>query len=115
MSQNKSFLDLIKNKRKESKPENFKGNLLEYLELVRENPKIIRLSHKRLYTSIIDMGVDVIDESDPRLRKIFDGERLKTYDYFKEEFFGMEPVISKVMIYLKYASLKGEESRKVLL
>ena len=37
MSQNKSFLDLIKNKRKESKPENFKGNLLEYLELVRKS------------------------------------------------------------------------------
>jgi len=115
MSQNKSFLDLIQNKRKESRSEKFTGTLLDYLEVLRKNPEIVTLSHKRLYASIIDKGTDILDESDPRLRKIFDGERLKTFDYFREEFFGMEPVISKVMRYLKSASLKGEESRQVLL
>jgi len=56
-----------------------------------------------------------MSEADPRCRKLFDGDKLKTYNYFKEEFYGHERVIAKIMRFLKSAALKGEESRQVLL
>jgi serine protein kinase len=115
MPKKRSFLDLIEKQRTENKTEKFSGNFLEYLRIIEENPDISTLSHKRLYRAIMNEGHAVLDDSDPRLRKIFDGEKLYIYKYFKDEFFGMETVISKLMRYLKSASLKGEESRQVLL
>ena len=56
-----------------------------------------------------------MESSDPRKLKIFDNENIKIYDYFKNEFFGMERVIAKVMRFLKSAAMKGEESRQVIL
>jgi serine protein kinase len=46
---------------------------------------------------------------------LFGGTELKTYDYFQSQFFGMERSLAKVMRFLQSASLKGEESRQVLL
>ena len=109
------FLDLIKRQRKEKKREKFSGSFLEYLDLIKDNPETIKHSHKRLCDVIEEHGVSTLDESDSRCRKLFDGDRLRTYEYFKSEFFGMERVIAKVMRFLKSASLKGEESRQVLL
>ena len=111
----KKFLDIIENQRKSKKEEKFEGNFLDYLELISKNPDIIKLSHKRLHDSITSSGVEVINDSDPRKRKIFDNDNVKTYNYFKDEFFGMERVISKIMRFLNSASKRGEESRQVLL
>ncbi|NBW00031.1 MAG: serine protein kinase, partial [Proteobacteria bacterium] len=46
---------------------------------------------------------------------IFDGENVKLYKYFENEFFGMENVINKIMSFLSSAAQRGEESRQVLL
>tara|TARA_R110002060_G_scaffold75065_2_gene84598 strand:- start:2076 stop:3833 length:1758 start_codon:yes stop_codon:yes gene_type:complete len=53
--------------------------------------------------------------SDERCNKLFGGEELRTYDYFQGKFFGMERSLAKIMRFLRSASLKGEESRQVLL
>ena len=110
-----NFLDIIKKQRKKSKDKKFEGTFLEYLELVQENPDIAKHAHKRLYDSIRSQGVREIADEDPRKRKIFDNEAVRVYEYFDKEFFGMESVIEKIMRYLKGASLRGEESRQVLL
>ena len=114
-TQSNKFLKLIKTQRKTKKKEKFQGTFLDYLDLVSENSSIVKLSHKRLFDVISTMGVERMPSSDPRCKKIFGGERVRIYRYFKEEFFGMENVISKVMRFLRSASLKGEESRQVLL
>ncbi|MHA2108850.1 MAG: serine protein kinase [Candidatus Hodarchaeales archaeon] len=115
MSKNE-FLDLINQQRKDSsKTKRFEGTFLEYLELVKNDPGIVKHSHKRLYDSIVDRGAGKLDKNEARTRKLFDGDELKTYDYFEDEFFGMERVIAKIMRFLKSASLRGEESRQVLL
>ena len=114
MSKN-NFLDLIKKHRSKKGKKKFDGNFLNYLELVSENPKVVKSAHKRLYDAICDEGVSVISSEDPRKAKVFNGDNLKIYDYFKDEFFGNERVIYKVMRFLQSASLKGEESRQVLL
>lgn len=109
------FLALIKNQRKQKKAKRFSGTFIDYLELVSQNPEIVKSSHKRLYDAIMSHGVETIEDSNPRKNKIFDGDNVRIYEYFKSDFFGMERVISKIMRFLKSASLKGEESRQVLL
>jgi len=109
------FLKIIQNQRKGKKKKKFSGTFLDYLEVIKDNPDSVKLSHKRLCDVIENHGVSMLDESSSRCRKLFDGDRLRTYEYFKTEFFGMERVIAKVMRFLKSASLKGEESRQVLL
>ena len=110
-----NFLDIIKKQRKESTKKAWKGTFVDYLEEIQQSPEIVKLAARRLVDSVESLGVEVLDESDTRCRKLFEGDRLKTYNYFKEEFYGHERVIAKIMRFLKSASLKGEESRQVLL
>ena len=109
------FLDLIQAQRNKKKKQKFKGSLLDYLDLVKKDPDITKLSHKRLYKAILDHGMQTMPESDSRKNKVFDGDNIKVYDYFQSEFFGHERVIAKIMRFLKSASNRGEESRQVLL
>ena len=111
----KKFLDIIHKQRSASKKKKFSGTFLEYLDLVNDTPDIAKLSHQRLYDSVVEHGVEELDDSDFRKWKLFDGDSLKIYNYFKDEFFGLERIIAKIMRYLKSASLRGEESRQVLL
>jgi len=110
-----NFLKIIKSQREESVKEKWSGTFLEYLTQVQNDPTIIKLAAKRLVDSIESRGVDRMEDSDPRCRKLFDGDKIKTYGYFKEDFYGHERVIAKLMRFLKSAALKGEESRQVLL
>lgn len=89
--------------------------MLEYLEVARANPALAKLSHKRLYDMIFGQGVVEIDlEQNPRLKRIFKGEKLRSFNFFADEFFGMEKTINQIARYFHSASLKGEESRQVL-
>ena len=115
MAHKKDFLKLIHNQRSRKKKEKFEGSFLEYLEMIRENPDKIKLAHRRLYDIICDHGMQTVDVDSDNYRDIFNGDKIRTYDYFKEEFFGMESVINKLMRFLKSAAHKGEESRQVLL
>lgn len=114
-SKNNSFLDLILKQRSEKSSKKFKGTFLEYLEAVKDNPALIQLAHKRLYGSIDSKGVEIVDVDHEKYRDIFVGDKIRMYDYFSKEFFGMESVINKLMRFLHSAALKGEESRQVLL
>ena len=100
------FLKLIENQRSEKSEERFSGTFLEYLEILKDNPDIVKTSHKRLYDSIMERGVNVMPENDPRKMSIFGGDNVKVYSYFKDHFFGMENVISKIMRFLSSAAKK---------
>jgi len=115
MSVKKELLKAIKDQRSSGSREKFEGTLLDYLELVQEDPSIVKTAHQRLYGALSKHGIEKMPESDPRRSKIFNNDSIKVYDYFKDEFFGMEKVIMKIMRFLKSASHKGEESRQVLL
>lgn len=116
MTTKKQLLKAIKDQRKKSAAKKkFTGKFIDYVELVQENPGITMSSHKRLHNAIAKHGIGALEDSNPRKHKIFNGESVKVYDYFKSEFFGMEKVIAKIMRFLKSASMKGEESRQVLL
>jgi serine protein kinase len=109
------FQKLIQEDRESRKKSSWKGTMLEYLEQARENPGIAKLAHKRLFDMINDEGVVEVDlEQDARLKRIFKGEKLKVYNFFADQFFGMEKTINQIVRYFHSASLKGEESRQVL-
>ena len=109
------FQRLIDEDRETRKKSSWKGNMLEYLEQVRETPALHKLAHKRLFDMITDRGVVEVDlEQDPRMKRIFKGEKLKVYNFFADEFFGMEKTINQIVRYFHSASLKGEECRQVL-
>ena len=109
------FLKIIKSQRKESAKESWTGSFIDYLKLVETEPTVTKLAARRMVDAIESYGVEALEDSDPRCRKLFDSDKLRTYKYFKDDFYGHERVIAKIMRFLKSASLKGEESRQVLL
>ena len=115
MARKNEFLNLIQKQRDSKKTERFEGTFLQYLELVKDRPESIKLAHKRLYETIKDRGIETLDVDSENYRDIFNGDKIRTYNYFEKEFFGMESVINKLMRFLKSAAFKGEESRQVLL
>jgi serine protein kinase len=115
MAKENKFQKLIQEDRETRKKSSWKGTMLEYLEKVKENPGAVKLAHKRLYDMIADKGVVEVDlEKDPNLKRIFKGEKLKVYNFFTDEFFGMEKTLNQIVRYFHSASLRGEESRQVL-
>ena len=109
------FLKLVNQHRESKETKKFEGTLEDYLKVLEEDPSVVKLAHKRLYDAIESKGITRLDKTDDRCHKIFGGEELRTYDYFQSKFFGMERSLAKIMRFLRSASLKGEESRQVLL
>jgi len=115
--ENKSdtFLKLVSKHKEQKKSVKFAGVLKDYLLLIEKDKEITKLSHKRLFDTIASHGITKMQNSDKRCDKLFNGQELRTYDYFQSSFFGMERSLAKIMRFLRSASLKGEESRQVLL
>lgn len=110
-----TFKQIIENDRESKNKFKFEGTFLDYLEIVKENPDVAKLAHKRMYDIIIKKGYQVLKpEENPRIRKIYGNEIIKKYDFFKNDFFGIDKVLMKIVNYFYSASMKGEESRQVL-
>jgi len=109
------FLAAIKDHQNSKTNEKFAGVLSDYLRILEETPSVCALAHRRLYDTIVSCGITRMSESDARCNNVFNGEELKTYDYFQSSFFGMEVALKKIMRFLHSAAMKGEESRQVLL
>lgn len=109
------FSNLIKKDREERKHQHFSGTLLDYLEIVKENPKVARLAHQRMHEILTGPGVEIVKtEDNPRLKRIYGNETLKKYKFFQDDFYGIDKSIMKIMRYLHSAAMKGEEQRQVL-
>jgi len=109
------FASLIEQDRAARRREEWRGTLLDYLEIVKDNPKVAALSHQRIYDMIMRSGTTEVDaESDPRIKRIFGDRPVRIYNFFKDEFFGMERTLEKIVRYFHAAAMGGEESRQVL-
>lgn len=109
------FEKLIKKDRDEHKQYKFSGTLLDYLNLVKEDPKLAILAHQRMYDLLMKAGVEIIKtDENPRLKRIYGNDTVKRYSFFVNEFFGIDKSIMKIMRYFHSAAMKGEESRQVL-
>ena len=109
------FKELIKTDRENRSKNSFVCTFLEYLELVKVNPDLTKLAHRRLHDLLIATGYEILKpEENPRLKRIFGNDLIKSYNFFNEEFFGVEKVIMKLINYFHSASMNGEEARQVL-
>jgi serine protein kinase len=112
---NQEFESLIRKDRDIAKAKSWKGNLLGYLDKVKEAPSMTKLAHARLHDIIMRPGVsDIQDTNDQRIKRLYKDESVKVYNFFTDEFFGIEKTIAQIVRYFHAAALKGEESRQVL-
>ena len=106
---------VIKEDRAARESKQWRGTLLEYLDVVRNDPTMTKLAHARIYDLIMNPGLrNLHDTDDPRTKRLYKDEPLKVYSFFADEFFGIERTIAQIVRYFHSASLKGEESRQVL-
>ena len=96
--------DLIERERNLQKKEAFNCNFIDYLNIVKKDPDVCKFTHKRIYDLISKKGFH-IDNKD---------ESIKKYNFFEEDFFGIDKTIMKIVNYFHAASMKGEESKQVL-
>ena len=110
-----TFEKVIKDDRAARESKQWNGTLLQYLEVVKAEPMMTKLSHARIYDMMISVGSKSIqDTDDPRTKRLYKDEPVKVYEFFADEFFGIERTIAQIVRYFHSASLKGEESRQVL-
>jgi serine protein kinase len=115
MAESSKFEQVIKRDRAARESKVWRGALLDYLELVKSDPMITKMSHARIYDMIISMGTRTItDTDDQRTKRLYKDEPVKVYNFFIDEFFGIERTMAQIVRYFHSASLKGEESRQVL-
>ena len=109
------FQKLIQEDRETRKKSMWKGTALEYLEVLRKNPDLAKLAHQRMFDMLVSAGVtEVNTDEDPRLKRLYKGERYKQYGFFADNFYGMDKTVNQIVRYFHSASLRGEESRQVL-
>lgn len=109
------FQKIIQADRETRKKTVWKGTMLEYLEIVRDNTDAAKLAHKRIYDGIIEQGVEELNtEEDPRLHRLYKGAKVKIFGFFSDDFYGMDKTLNHIVRYFHSASLRGEESRQVL-
>ncbi|SHJ29872.1 PrkA family serine protein kinase [Propionispora hippei] len=109
------FASMIQKDRSERKHQQFSGTLLDYLSIVKENPKVTMLAHQRMYELLSGPGAEAVKtEENPRLKRIHGSTVLKRYAFFANDFYGIDKSIMQLMRYFHSAALKGEEARQVL-
>jgi serine protein kinase len=115
MAEVSTFEQVIKADRAAREAKQWRGTLLDYLEMVKGDPTVTKMSHARIYDMIIGSGLRSIHETDDsRTKRLYKDEPIKVYNFFADEFFGIERTIAQIVRYFHSASLKGEESRQVL-
>ena len=113
--QTSDFAKLIQEDREQRQQKQWQGTFLEYLELVKADPGLAKSSHRRIHDMMVDAGVSELNpENDPQIQRIYGDEPIKVYGFFKEEFFGMERTLDKIVRYFHSAAMGGEECRQVL-
>ncbi|MGL4344454.1 MAG: serine protein kinase [Cellulosilyticaceae bacterium] len=109
------FSQMILEDRQSRKDVGFKGSFLDYLHIIEKNPSKYTLSHEKIYKLLLDPGFEAIKtEENPRLRRIYGNDTIKRYNFFKDDFFGIDRTLMKIVRYFHSAAMRGEESRQVL-
>jgi serine protein kinase len=110
-----TFERIIKEDRVARESKLWRGNLIDYLDVLKKEPTLPKLSHARIYDIVQRAGIsDINDSGDGAAKRLYKDEPVKVFNFFKEEFFGIEKTIAQIVRYFHAASLKGEESRQVL-
>src|SRR5512140_3271969 len=89
--------------RQEERQLAWEGTFADYFDLVVKQPQTGRLSHARIYDMIVSAGT----EEGPR--------GTKTYNFFKEDIYGLEETIEQIVGYFHSAAKRLEVRKRILL
>lgn len=115
MSEGRAIIDLVAQRqdRQQFRKKNWFGTFEDYLELVRETPKVTRTAYQRLYDMILSYGVDVVESG---------REKRKHYRFFddpdnngKDAVFGLHSSLVSLVNALESAANGYGIERRVLL
>jgi serine protein kinase len=81
----------------------WEGTFAQYFEIASKRTEVSRLSHERIYTMIMDAGVDTTHTGDPRFK------------FFSQEIFGIEKPLQQIVDYFHSAAQRLEVRKRVLL
>jgi serine protein kinase len=95
------------------KQQHWQGSFSEYLEIVEENPLVIRTAHQRIYDMVLSYGVEEIERERVKITryKFFDDP----IDDGVDGLFGLERSLMNLMNVLKAAAHGYGPDRRVLL
>lgn len=79
------------------------GTFAEYLQMVRDDPSVSRLSHRLIYDAIIQEGVEESPFGDP------------IYTLFKDGIYGLDDALRRIIEYFGSASRRLEIRKRILL
>lgn len=96
------ILRRLEDYRQEAKMLVWEGTFVEYLSMVKKNPKIARLAHARIYDMIASYGIEEIDGT-------------KRYKFFEEEIFGLEKTLEKLVEEYFHSAARRLDVRKRIL
>ena len=99
-----SIISKLKKYTSEKKDKQWSGTLEDYIEILIKNPDLHMGSHKRVLKMIESAGVEVSDD-----------DKLKSYNFFKNDLFGVENSINDLVAYLRAAAAGSEVGRRILL
>ena len=92
---------------------NFQGTFADYLQLVRDNPKVCRTAFQRVYDMILSYGQE---------EYIDNKKKLVRYNFFKDEqhggkdaVFGLDIPLMRLVSVFKSAALRYGTERRVIL
>jgi len=106
-----NFDKIIANQKEESKFEKWEGNIVDYLKLVKEDPKIATFAPGRIYNMIAEHGTSDVDDS----FKLRGYEDLVKYNFFDNKIFGILEPIHDIMRFLKAAARRTETGKRILI
>ncbi len=106
-----NLVESLSARRREPKPEPM--TLLDYLELCKTDKGAYATAAEQMLRAIGEP--EYLDTRfDQRLSRIFANKELKVYPAFKDDFFGMEDAIERIVSYFKKSSQGFEEGKQVL-
>ncbi len=90
--------------RSEEEKLRWEGTFAGYFHLVKDNPRIARLGHGRIFDLIMSDGLETHGDHDP-----------PTYHFFASELYGLERPLQQVVEYFSSAAQRLEVRKRILL
>src|SRR5256714_13228441 len=81
----------------------WEGTFAQYFEIATKKPEVSYLSHERIYHMIMDAGVEITRNGEPR------------FNFFSQEIFGIEKPLQQIVEYFHSAAQRLEVRKRILL
>lgn len=98
-----SFLDRLNSYRAEEEALRWKGTFADYLEIVRENPDVVKTAHARIYDMIASEGIET------------DADGNHHYLFFEREMYGLSATLERLVEEYFHAAARRTDVRKRIL